>query len=187
CLRRLKELLEGELGAPGFFIYRYPHPGRSEKDWFWHERDGGGPLLENVVHAAYTLRWLFGDAERVSAEGSSFLFPERAPQVNCAAMALRMRSGAVGTLAAGMVSLRGFNFEDLYVACERGVAQVSGGFDNPERLAWALRSDGGTVREEAFPGADLFALELEHFLECVETGVPPETGGEEGLKAIELC
>jgi predicted dehydrogenase len=187
ALVRLRALIDGELGAPGFFIYRYPHPGRSERDWFWDERDGGGPLLENVVHAAYTLRWLFGDVDWVTAAASSFLFPERAPQLNCAAVTLRMRSGAVGALAAGMVSVRGFHFEDLYMACEGGVAQVSGPFDAPEHLEWAPRSDGGNVREETFAGADLFAVELDHFLGCVETDAPPETGGEEGLRAIELC
>src|SRR6185295_1671654 len=121
------------------------------------------------------------------AAASSFLFPERAPQVNCAAVTLRMRSGAVGALGAGMVSVRGFHFEDLYLACEGGVAQVSGPFDSPERLEWALRSDGSNVREETFAGADLFALELDRFLDCVATGAPPETGGEEGLRAVELC
>ena len=87
-----------------------------------------------------------------------------------------------------MVSVRGFHFEDLFLAGEGGVAQVAGPFDAPEHLEWALRSDGGNVREETFAGADLFAVELDHFLGCVETGAPPETGGEEGLRAIEeLC
>jgi predicted dehydrogenase len=187
ALARLKELLAGPLGPAGFFMCRYPHPGRSEKEWFWDERDGGGPLLENVVHAAYTLQWLFGAAERVQAEGSGFLFPHRAPQLNCAAITLRMQCGAIGTLGAGMVSLRGFPFEDLYVATEQGVAEVSGPFDSPDRLRWATRDAPQEVHEETFPGTDPFALELEHFLRCVETGSPPLSGGAEGLQAIALC
>src|SRR5262245_56521064 len=35
ALVRLRQLIDAELGAPGFFIYRYPHPGSSERDWFW--------------------------------------------------------------------------------------------------------------------------------------------------------
>jgi predicted dehydrogenase len=186
AFRRLKELLDGELGRPGLFIYRYPHPYVSEKDWFWDEEDGGGPLLENAVHAADLLNWLFGPTASLSVEASGFLFPHRAPQWNCASMALRMESGCIGTLTAGMVSVPGMQFEDLYVAAEGGVAQVYGDFDNPESLRFCQRGSVAEVQEEAFTG-DPFLAELHHFLACIRDASRPLTGGPEARAAVELA
>lgn len=185
ALAGLKELLEGGLGPARFVIYRYPHPGRSEKDWFWDEADGGGPLRENAVHAADLLTWLCGDVVRVQGEGDFLTFEDRAPQLNCAAITLRFASGAVAALAAGMVGTGAFAREDLYVAATAGVAEVSGPFDNPDTLRWALRGER-EAREERF-AADPFTLELDHFLNCIRTGAVPLTSGEEGLRSLALC
>ena len=184
-LTRLKELLEGELGAPQFVICRYPHPGRSEKEWFWDEADGGGPLRENVVHAADVLRWLCGEVERVQGEGDFFTFEDRRPQLNCAVVTLRFESGAIASLSAGMIGVPAMSMEDLWIATERGVAEVSGRFDNPNTLRWALRGER-EARTETFEG-DPFLIELEHFLACVHTGATPLTSGGEGLRSLALC
>jgi predicted dehydrogenase len=185
ALARLKALLEGDLGPAQFLIYRYAHPGRSEKGWFWEEEDGGGPLRENVVHAADLLRWLCGEVARVQGEADYFTFEERAPQPNCAVMTLRFASGAIASLSAGMVGTPALPDEDLYVATARGIAEVSGRFDNPGALRWAFRGEG-EVRTETFD-ADPFRRELEHFLACVRTGETPLTSGEEGLRSLALC
>jgi predicted dehydrogenase len=185
ALARLKSLLEGELGPARFVIHRYAHPGRSEKDWFWREADGGGPLRENAVHAADLLRWLCGEVERVEGEGDFLTFEDRAPQLNCAVLTLRFRSGAIGTLAAGMVGSPPFLEEDFWVATEAGVAEVRGPFDNPNSLRWCLRSDR-KERVESFEG-DPFSLELDEFLDCVRTGRTPLTNGQEGMGSLELC
>lgn len=185
ALARLKALLEGELGPARFVIYRYPHPGRSEKAWFWDENDGGGPLRENAIHAADLLRWLCGEVERVGGEGDYFTFEDRAPQLNCAVLTLRFRSGAIGTLAAGMVGTPPFLSEDIWVATEAGVAEVSGPFDNPHRLRWCLRGER-EAHEESFTG-DPFVVELDHFLDCIRTGSTPLTSGPEGLGSLALC
>lgn len=97
---RLKELADGPFGRIEYMIHRYPHPGMSERDWFWAEDDGGGPLLENAVHAADTLGFLMGDVDRVFAEGDSFFARHRAPQLNCAVYTLRFASGAIATVGA---------------------------------------------------------------------------------------
>ena len=40
-LLRLKELAGGGLGPIQYMVHRYPHPGMSDKEWFWAESDGG--------------------------------------------------------------------------------------------------------------------------------------------------
>ena len=186
-LLRLKELTEGELGPIQYMVHRYPHPGMSNKDWFWAEDDGGGPILENAVHAADILGFLMGDVDRVYAEGGTFFAPHRKPQIDCAMFTLRFKSGAIGVVNAGMVSMGEFNFEDFYVANENGVADVTGGFDRVEILRYAFRNDTEAVREESYPNFDSFRAEIEHFIECIHTGEEPRASGEAGMKAVAIC
>jgi predicted dehydrogenase len=186
-LLRLKELTEGEFGPIQYMVHRYPHPGMSNKDWFWAEDDGGGPILENAVHAADILGFLMGDVDRVYAEGGTFFAPHRKPQIDCAMFTLRFKSGAIGVVNAGMVSMGGFSFEDFYVANENGVAEVTGRFDNAETLRYSFRNDPETVQEENHPNFDSFRAEIEHFIRCVQTGSEPRASGEAGMKAVAIC
>ena len=188
-VQRLRELLDGSLGQPWMLLHRYPHPWLPEMDWFWAEDDGGGPLLENAVHAADTLRFLLGEPVRVSAEGDTWGAAHRAPQLNCAVYTARFASGAIATVGAGMVALPapGFMFEDLYVACEGGIAELSGDFDNPTRLRYAFRSAQSEVHEERFDGEDPFRAEFRHFLDCARDGREPLANGTEGLKSVAFA
>ena len=186
-LLRLKELTEGQFGPIQYMVHRYPHPGMSNKDWFWAEDDGGGPILENAVHAADILGFLMGDVERVYAEGGTFFAPHRKPQIDCAMFTLRFKSGAIGVVNAGMVSMGGFSFEDFYVANENGVAEVIGRFDSAETLRYSFRDDPETLQEENYPNFDSFGAEIEHFIECIQTGSEPRASGEAGMKAVAVC
>lgn len=186
-LLRLKELAEGEFGPIQYMVHRYPHPGMSNKDWFWAEDDGGGPILENAVHAADILGFLMGDVDRVYAEGGTFFAPHRKPQIDCAMFTLRFKSGAIGVVNAGMVSMGGFSFEDFYVANENGVAEVTGRFDSAETLRYSFRNDPESVQEENHPNFDSFRAEIEHFIKCIQTGSEPRASGEAGMKAVAIC
>ena len=186
-LLRLKELTDGQFGPIQYMVHRYPHPGMSNKDWFWAEDDGGGPILENAVHAADILGFLMGDVERVYAEGGTFFAPHRKPQIDCAMFTLRFKSGAIGVVNAGMVSMGGFSFEDFYVANENGVAEVIGRFDSAETLRYSFRDDPETLQEENYPNFDSFRAEIEHFIECIQTGNEPRASGEAGMKAVAIC
>ena len=186
-LLRLKELTDGQFGPIQYMVHRYPHPGMSNKDWFWAEDDGGGPILENAVHAADILGFLMGDVERVYAEGGTFFAPHRKPQIDCAMFTLRFKSGAIGVVNAGMVSMGGFSFEDFYVANENGVAEVIGRFDSAETLRYSFRDDPETLQEENYPNFDSFRAEIEHFIECIQTGNEPRASGKAGMKAVAIC
>ena len=186
-LVRLKELTEGEFGQINYMIHRYPHPGMSNKDWFWAEDDGGGPILENAVHAADILGYLMGDVERVYAEGDTFFAKERKPQIDCAVYTLRFSSGAIATVGAGMVSMGSFSFEDFYAANENGVAEVSGPFDNANLLKYAFRKSPKDLKEKRYEDVDAFRSEMEHFLSCIRTGDVPRANGEAGMKAVAIC
>jgi len=187
ALLKLKALTEGELGPIRYLVHRYPHPGMSHRDWFWAEDDGGGPILENAVHAADILGFLMGDVERVYAEGGTFFAPQRKPQIDAAVFTLRFKSGAIGTVAAGMVSMGAFNFEDYYATNENGVAEVSGKFDQADTLRYALRNAPRDIHAETHANFDAFAAEIEHFVGCIQTRSVPRASGEAGMKAVAIC
>jgi predicted dehydrogenase len=168
-------------------LHRYPHPWMSPKDWFWAEDDGGGPILENAIHAADMMGFLMGDVDTVYAEGDSFFAEDRKPQINCAVYTLRFKSGAIATIGAGMVAIPAFNFEDYFVATDNGVAEVTGHFDSAEKIRYAFRNDPNNAKDEVYSGVDAFVVEIQHFMECSKTGKEPTSSGEAGKKAVAIC
>ncbi len=186
-LVRLKELIEGDFGPVRFMIHRYPHPWMSPKDWFWAEDDGGGPILENAVHAADILGFLMGDVKTVYAEGDTFFAPHRKPQIDCAVYTLRFKNGSIACVGAGMVSMPAFSFEDFFATNENGVAEVTGHFDSAEKIRYAFRKDPNNVHEEVYTGVDAFSAEIQHFIECSKTGKEPITNGKAGKRAVAIC
>ena len=112
AFRLLKEQ-EGEWGPLLMGQVRF-QLGPVPKAWFWDEADGGGPLIENAAHALDMLRYLFGDVERVYAEGSN-VFADGRDIVAAAACTLRFRSGAMVTLAAGTGGIWGYDASERWV------------------------------------------------------------------------
>ena len=187
AIQRLKEISEGDFGPIQYMVHRYPHPGTSSRDWFWAEDDGGGPILENAVHAADILGFLMGDVTRVYAEGGNLLATGHRSQIDCAVYTLRFASGAIGVVNAGMVSTSQFNFEDYYAATSAGVAEVKGKFDSADTIRYSFRSHPDQVEEQGFPNFDAFRAEMEHFVDCIKTGAEPLADGHSGMKAVAIC
>ena len=50
---------------------------------------------------------------------------------------------------------------------------------------WQVAYRYGDVHIPAIPWVEPLRAEVEHFLDCIETGAPPLTGGEEGLAVVE--
>lgn len=186
---------EGPLGPIRQVTLKYMHPGMSPREWFWSEADGGGPLLENHVHAADTLGYLAGAPQRVYAEGATRFVDGRAPQPNIAAYSARFAglhpgADAVVSVGYGMIGpfpSRPLAEEQWFFGCERGVAEVTGPFDNLQNLRWAERRSGAELQQQQWPDADPFLYEIEHFLECIRTGQTPRASGEAGLQAVRFC
>ena len=187
AIQRLKEISEGDLGIIQYMVHRYPHPGPSNRDWFWAEDDGGGPILENAVHAADILGFLMGNVTRVYAEGGNLLATDHKSQIDCAVYTLRFASGAIGVVNAGMVSTPQFNFEDYYVATSAGVAEVKGKYDSADTIRYSFRSNPNQVEEKSFPNFDSFRAEIQHFVNCIETSEVPLADGYSGMKAVAVC
>jgi len=182
----VKQKTAAELGPIRWACVRYAC-GRVPMPWFWHEQDGGGPLLENSVHAMDLLRFLVGDVARVCAEGANLFNEQWAPQLDAAAVTLRFCNGAIASVACGQTWEWGFGGENTVLATEGAVIEVAGPFDGPDRLRYATRQRPDHVVEVPPEPADLFALELAHFGDCIRTGAEPMVTGESARASTAVC
>jgi myo-inositol 2-dehydrogenase / D-chiro-inositol 1-dehydrogenase len=174
--------------------HRYGHDAAFTGGW-WVDpaRAGGGALLDEGVHGADFLRWLFGDPESVTA-----MVSDRASglAVEDTALALfRFPSGLLGELATGM------NFQAADVSIEifgtRGSAVLSGvdlaskdltasGFlrfysaDQPERT-WEVSSIVPRFKTGGFHQQNALM-----FVDALKRGVAPPMGLEDGRRSLAM-
>jgi len=184
-VQRVKELTSGPLGPIRWAVVKYAL-GRVGMDWFWDEADGGGPIQENSIHAVDTLRYLMGEVQTVMATGGNLFNPDRAPQVDVAAVSLQFETGAVAALGLGQATEWACADEHFFFACEGGEARFSGPFDNAVRWWMALRSKPGEPETEEIAPDDCFDREIGHFVECVRNGTEPLVTGESARNSVAV-
>jgi UDP-N-acetyl-2-amino-2-deoxyglucuronate dehydrogenase len=180
---------EDTLGSPQVVSYRFQQFGRIEKDWFWDEADGGGPLIEHAAHPYDVLAWFLGEPVRIYAETDNYFHPRRTPVEDQAVATIRFASGAIATLAAGMSGAeQGVQHdpgEVVSMVCDRGVAEVRGWRDTPY-LARTQSFSSPTILERRFEAGSGFAEEFADFIACIEQSHPPLVGGVDGRRALQI-
>lgn len=182
----LKEKFASEFGQPRWAAVKYAL-GRVDKGWFWDERDGGGPILENAIHQWDLLRFLFGEVETAYAEGGNLFRPDYPGQIDTAAVTLRFRSGAYATVACGYGSEWGFADERVSLTTPQVACEVSGPFDRPNLLRYIFRSDPKSVHEMTFENVDGFKEEIAEFVAAIEENREPKVTGEDAARSIALA
>jgi len=187
CYRFIREQVR-DSGAPIRWATLRFALGRVEKDWFWDEADGGGPLVENAAHAFDLLRFLMGEVRELHAVGGNLFTPHRAPQIDAAGVLLTFADGAVAALGLGYGSEWPLAGEELALASAEMVFELGGRFDNPDSLRYARRDCPEEVcTAEVGPLEHTFAPELQHFLDCVGGRAACEASGEDGLAALRIA
>ena len=187
--RFIKELCDGEAGRPMWACVRFAL-GRVDKDWFWDDADGGGPLLENSVHVIDILRHLMGDVVRVNAEGGTLFMGHRAPTPDAAAVTFRFASGAVAALGLGYGCEWPLAKEEVLLATPKAIFELQGGFDRADQLRYAWRDNPADVQthpagQEPYLGG--FPEEIAHFVDCVAADREPIADGIAGREAVAVC
>jgi myo-inositol 2-dehydrogenase/D-chiro-inositol 1-dehydrogenase len=78
-------------------------------DWFYDPKNGGGVILDTLVHFGDLVLWLFGPAERVTTEGGAYKL-EGAMKFGSpdnAVVTIRHRSGVVSSMYVSWTAGRG--------------------------------------------------------------------------------
>lgn len=148
---------------------------------------GGGSLPDIGLYCLNTVRALLGEEPvEVSAVIQSPKNDPRFREVeDLIDFTLRFPSGAV---AACTSCYSAHKHADLQVMGAEGAAHMANAFNYSGQKLTVSRRDGIAEAETEYTlnPSKQFALEIDHFAECVRTGRKPRTGGPEGLQDQKL-
>lgn len=184
---RIYELLqEGAVGQVGVAraarLNAYPH---GRRRWYADFAASGGPILDMMIHDLDTLRWYFGEVERLYARGLSHT--EHQPATDYALAVLRFANGVVAHVETSWAHTK-FR-TTIEIAGSEGIIR----HDSEETTSIRLESRGGATETVSVqvPRNPLtespYQRELRHFLTGIATGEPFLITGEEAIRSLELA
>lgn len=137
-----------------------------------------------AIHDIDLLMWFAGPIRRVSAEAGTFVFGN--PDLEDSAFILvRFESGALGSIQVSWGLSDSLPFRasaKLELIGDKGVINVDTVDDSV-----AVNSEAGCRYPIGFDRSAAFEAELSHFLECIDKGVAPKVGVDEGLAALKVA
>jgi predicted dehydrogenase len=154
---------------------------------------GGGALLDEGIHGADLIRWLFGEPECVTAMTSDAALA--LPVEDVAVALFRFRNGLLAELSASCAFVAGDNSVEVYGT--EGAAVVSG-VDlasrdvTPEAFLKIYRVGQSERRWDVSPIIPRFKTggfhqqNLLHFLEAISQGAPSPVTLEDGQRALAM-
>lgn len=170
------------------------------EDYFapeWRRKAGAGPILTNLVHDIDLLRYLCGDIASVQATASSAI---RGHEVeDSAAILLRFRNGALGTLTVSDTAVAPWSWELTaaenpdYPATGQSCYQIAGTlgaleapnlrlWKNPGKTGWHEPLEPHAL--DVTPDEPLLR-QIRHFADVIRGRAKPLVSGADGLAAIE--
>jgi UDP-N-acetyl-2-amino-2-deoxyglucuronate dehydrogenase len=150
----------------------------------------GGAFMNQASHYVDLLDWLIGPVESVQAYTATLA--RNIEVEDTGVMAVRWRSGALGTMSVTMLAYPK-NFEgSITVFGERGTVRVGGVAVN-EIQHWEFdekRPEDERVRDASYQTTSVYGfghpLYYENVIRALRGEAEPETDGREGLKTLEL-
>ena len=189
----------GALGRPGVIrtVRGGSPPHTAERSWFADFEQSGGVVMDVSIHDIDFARWCFGDVERVFARGLTFAGVR--PHDH-ALITLRFKNGAIGHIEGSWAYPPG-RFRTLFeIAGDQGLIE----FDSmaPAPLTVTLHTSSPSCAQEGeeagqapaipqhysplAPTDDPYVLELEHFVNCLESGDEFLITPQDGLEAVKI-
>lgn len=163
---------------------RMPH---AWNDWYGNFDLSGGCILDLIIHDFDWLRWTFGEVERVYARG---LTTSTLPTLDFGLVTLRFQSGAIAHVEGTWADPAGFKVT-LEIAGDAGLLEYN--FNQPTGVPFkmGLEAGDGPAAKVAVPespsGVNPYQLELAHFLDSLERGVPPSISPRDGMAAVRIA
>ena len=156
--------------------------------------DGGGALMNQAIHNVDLIQWLMGEVVTLQAMTAT-LAHERIEVEDVAAVLLRFRSGAIGTIEASTAAYPGL-LKRTEIHGDRGSARVEqdditywsfwdADPDDADRLRPTNAASGGAADPKAISHAG-HRDQLADFLRAIDSGGAALVDGREGRKAVEI-
>jgi UDP-N-acetylglucosamine 3-dehydrogenase len=189
---RAKEILDnGQLGRPGVIRTvrggNFPSPGT--QNWYIDFEQGGGVIMDMLIHDIDYARWCFGDVARVFARGLTFSDVQDADHVLLTA---RFKNGAIGHLEGSWAFPPGNFRTRLEIAGDGGLLEVDS-LDCPPIQVTLRRSGSGPAAGVPVPESPMHATddpyycEIAHFLARLESGDEFLVTPQDGLEALRIA
>ena len=200
-IREAKRAIDaGELGAVtainGMWLVKKQD---SYFDAAWRRKQGGGPMLINLIHDIDCLRALCGEISTVQAMASS---QARGFEVeDTAAVIMRFASGALASFVLSDVVPSPFTYDvvsnqALYFHHEQENCYYIGGRKGtlaiPTMHLWGHETPDGDWRERSVrrglqpPYSSAYVNQLEHFIQVARREAAPLVSGREGMKTLAV-
>jgi predicted dehydrogenase len=176
-IQKAKELIDrNSLGK--ILSFRVMFGGLIDMTGTWYAQKnlaGGGVIMDNGPHALDIVRYLLGEIRNVTAYGSHF---QKLEVEDTAQLSLSLESGAMGTADLSWSnSMPSVNYLEIYG--EDGNIFLSAEGMNYKFKTW---KEWKKVPRERGP-RELFALQVDHFLQCIAGMPPKQVTGDDGLKS----
>jgi UDP-N-acetylglucosamine 3-dehydrogenase len=157
---------------------------RTKSDWYADFEKSGGIIMDLIIHDIDWVRWTLGEVERVYAKSLTFRGLEH---LDYTLVTMRLRSGAIAHIEGTWCDPGGFRVS-FEICGDAGMLE----YDSAQMVAlrMARRAEegqaGGVEVPESPAVENPYYLELRHFVECYQSGQPPEITVEDGMEAVRL-
>jgi predicted dehydrogenase len=202
----IKQILDagtiGQVGMVRASRLNTPVMGAPGREWFADLEKNGGVIIDLTIHEFDTLRWYFGEVERLYAHGLSYT-PYQKQRDYCM-VSLRFENGVTALCESSWAHS---NFRTaIEISGQYGIIKRSS--EGSSTLQIESTANGEGPAAQALAGAlgssaplyDLpkriwlqplplspYQREKRHFIDCLRSGEPFLTTGEEGKKALALA
>jgi predicted dehydrogenase len=164
----------------------------------WRRQKGAGPVLTNLIHDVDLLRYLCGEITEVHSVLSNKT-REHAVE-DSAAIALRFKSGALGTMSVSDTIVAPWSWEltsgenPAYPKTDQSCYQISGtagSLSLPDLSLWHYGGEKSwwePISKTAMPveNENPLALQIRHFCDVISGQCKPLVSGYEGLQSLRI-
>ena len=167
----------------------------------WRRKQGGGPVLINLIHDIDNMRFICGEIKRVYAETSSAV---RGFEVeDSASVSLRFSNGALGGIVASDCVPSGWSYEattgeNPYYFRTRENCYLFFGtegslsfpdlrvvrYANPHQAGWQFPLVTEQITVESY---DPLVAQMEHFCRVIKGKEKPRTDGEDAMRSLAVA
>jgi myo-inositol 2-dehydrogenase/D-chiro-inositol 1-dehydrogenase/scyllo-inositol 2-dehydrogenase (NAD+) len=179
----------GEIGQP-MMIKSLTHGPGLPPPWARDLEKSNGMLAEVNSHDWDCIRWLMSsNPERVYVEVANFKGEARGVDTenfyDNVLVNVRFESGGLGSISGICPCDYGYDAR-VEIVGERGIIQI--GEMKGQAIVVCTSRDQGLVTPIYSTWPERFAWgyirEIEHFIDCIQTGTPPRVGGDDGRWAV---
>ncbi len=182
---KMKEMIEeGEIGRPQIIKITSRDPGPPPLDYI---RVSGGIFLDMTIHDFDMARFLLGsEIDEVFACAAVLIDPAigAAGDVDTALVTLKFQNGALGLIDNSRKAVYGYDQRVEVFGSAGALAAGNEAATNVEHS-----TAGGIVLEKPKPFfmeryRDAYLREIEEFIDCVVSDMPPPVTGADGLESV---